>query len=346
MKFFKPNPEKERKRIQKTFRKYLKRKEIKILLLGTSGSGKSTIIQQMKLIYQACSSEDERVAFRSRIFMNIMMSMKALLAAAERMMLPVHPNNIEARDRIMGNEKEIKEHLKRQQLQDLMNLWSDLAIQTAYKRSNEFQLHDSAAYYLNAIRRIGTKGWVPSDQDILHSQVRTVGIIETVLSIEDDDFRIVDVGGIRSKRNQWIHCFQDVSAVIFCVAMSEYDLKLAEDDTTNRMHESLNLFKEICNLPCFQDSLMILFLNKKDLFEEKITRVPLSVCFPEYQGGQVYATSLAYIAHQFLTQNETKKSIYLHVISATDTPQMVEVLDTVRRIVLRQYFNGNSAGIF
>lgn len=48
--------------------------------------------------------------------------------------------------------------------------------------------------------------------------------------------------------------------------MSEYDLKLYEDDTTNRMHESIKLFKEICNTKWFANTSMILFLNKKDLF--------------------------------------------------------------------------------
>lgn len=81
-----------------------------------------------------------------------------------------------------------------------------------------------------------------------------------------------------------MHCFQDVTSVIFCVAMSEYDLKLYEDDTTNRMAESLKLFSDICNSKWFLSTAMILFLNKRDLFEEKIKKVDLSICFPEYNG--------------------------------------------------------------
>ena len=38
-----------------------------------------------------------------------------------------------------------------------------------------------------------------------------------------------DVGGQRSERKKWIHCFEGVTAIIFIVAMSEYDLMLAED---------------------------------------------------------------------------------------------------------------------
>lgn len=53
----------------------------------------------------------------------------------------------------------------------------------------------------------------------------------------------------------------------------------------NRMHESLMLFDSICNNKFFIDTSIILFLNKKDLFGEKIKKSPLTICFPEYTGG-------------------------------------------------------------
>ena len=43
-------------------------------------------------------------------------------------------------------------------------------------------------------------------------------------------FRMFDVGGQRSERKKWIHCFEGVTAIIFCVALSDYDLVLAEDE--------------------------------------------------------------------------------------------------------------------
>ena len=79
-----------------------------------------------------------------------------------------------------------------------------------------------------------------------------------------------DVGGQRSERKKWYRCFTGVTAIIFCTAMSEYDLVLEEDDEVNRMIESMKLFDSICNNRWFTDTSIILFLNKKDLFEEKI----------------------------------------------------------------------------
>lgn len=42
--------------------------------------------------------------------------------------------------------------------------------------------------------------------------------------------RMVDVGGQRSERRKWIHCFESVTSIIFLVALSEYDQVLAECD--------------------------------------------------------------------------------------------------------------------
>ena len=42
--------------------------------------------------------------------------------------------------------------------------------------------------------------------------------------------RMFDVGGQRSERKKWIQCFEGVTAIIFCVALSAYDMLLAEDE--------------------------------------------------------------------------------------------------------------------
>ena len=93
-----------------------------------------------------------------------------------------------------------------------------------------------------------------------------------------------DVGGQRSERKKWIHCFENVTAVIFLAAISEYDQVLVEDDTMNRVQEALTLFDSICNSKWFTSTSMILFLNKIDLFRDKLGKAPLKDYFPDYSG--------------------------------------------------------------
>ena len=52
----------------------------------------------------------------------------------------------------------------------------------------------------------------------------------------------------------------------------------------NRMIESMQLFESICNNRWFINTSIILFLNKTDLFAIKITKSPLTICFPNYTG--------------------------------------------------------------
>jgi len=50
--------------------------------------------------------------------------------------------------------------------------------------------------------------------------------------------RMVDVGGQRSERRKWIHCFENVTSIMFLVALSEYDQVLVESD--NEVRSSLS----------------------------------------------------------------------------------------------------------
>ena len=141
---------------------------------------------------------------------------------------------------------------------------------------------------------------------------------------------MVDVGGQRSERKKWMHCFQDVTAVIFCVALSEYDLKLYEDDETNRMMESLKLFKEICNSRWFVDTSMILFLNKRDLFQDKIQRVMINImkyCLPfnrlilplHFQNILVDVIMIMLLPLSrinFCNKTRTQRSIFIHMVQS------------------------------
>jgi len=306
-------------------------------LLGAGESGKSTIAKQMKILFLTGFSDEERAPYKEIIHSNIIISMRSLMTSISR------DNTVELSDQ---NKKNAQLFLSPDILfvQELTpeighavkELWADENLRKKYSGISEYQLFDSARYYYDAIDRIAADDYLPTDQDVLQSRARTSGITEIQFNVDSVRFRMVDVGGQRSERKKWIHCFQDVTALIFCVAMSEYDQKLYEDETVNRMHESMMLFEEICNCQWFNETAIILFLNKSDLFNEKIQRVDLKVCFPEYDGGCDVKKGTQFLKDKFMELNRNKmKSIYTHITCATNTDNISYVFSAVRDIILR-----------
>lgn len=151
---------------------------------------------------------------------------------------------------------------------------------------------------------------------------------------------MVDVGGQRSERRKWVHCFQDVTAIIFVIAISSYDQVLEEDEKTNRMVEDIKLYKEIADNQWFGETSIILFFNKKDIFEEKLQKgIQLNVCpsFSDYNGKLELSPTTEYIQNVFrnLPANQ-KKPFYPHVTVATDTKNIKHVFDAVRDIIFQK----------
>lgn len=123
-------------------------------------------------------------------------------------------------------------------------------------------------------------------------------------------FSMFDVGGQRSERKKWIHCFEAVKSIIFCVSLSEYDQVLLEESRQNRMIESLVLFESVVNSRWFLRTTVILFLNKIDVFRQKIRKIPLERFFPDYGGGTDLNKAAKYILWRFNQTNRAKLSIY------------------------------------
>ncbi|KAB0801308.1 hypothetical protein PPYR_05662 [Photinus pyralis] len=313
--------------------------EVKLLLLGAGESGKSTIVKQMKIIHETGYSKEECEQYRSVVYSNTIQSLMAIIRAMGQLRLDfADPTRADVARQFFTYASAAEEGELTPELVMLMKkLWADPGVQLCFSRSREFQLNDSAPYYLNALDRISLPNYVPTQQDVLRTRVKTTGIVETDFSFKGLHFKMFDVGGQRSERKKWIHCFEGVTAIIFCVALSGYDLVLAEDEEMNRMVESMKLFDSICNSKWFVSTSIILFLNKKDLFEEKITRSPLTICFPEYTGHNNYEEASAYIRMKFENLNKRKdqKEIYTHFTCATDTNNIQFVFDAVTDVIIK-----------
>ncbi|KAK9351640.1 guanine nucleotide binding protein, alpha subunit [Lipomyces doorenjongii] len=318
----------------------LQRNEIKMLLLGAGESGKSTIIKQMKLIHEGGYSRDERLSFREIIFSNTVQSMKVIVEAMDSLGIGLSDLSNAKRARLvydLPNQIE-GECLPAEIGPAIASLWADEGVQETYRRGREYQLNDSAKYYFDAIERIADPYYIPNDQDVLRSRVKTTGITETTFLIGDLTYRMFDVGGQRSERKKWIHCFENVTTILFLVAISEYDQMLFEDESVNRMHEALTLFESICNSRWFIKTSIILFLNKIDIFKEKIKTSPLRIYFPDYdKDDNDYNHGCEFILNRFVNLNKSDtKQVYTHFTCATDTTQIKFVMAAVNDIIIQE----------
>ncbi|XP_059093307.1 guanine nucleotide-binding protein G(q) subunit alpha isoform X6 [Tigriopus californicus] len=342
--------QKEQKRINAEIERQLKkdkrdaRRELKLLLLGTGESGKSTFIKQMRIIHGSGYTDDDKRGFIKLVFQNIFMAMQSMIRAMDMLKIPYeNGDSSEKADLVRSVDFETVTTFESPYVEAIKDLWNDKGISECYDRRREYQLTDSAKYFIEDVDRIGEPGYLPSEQDILRSRVPTTGIIEYPFDLDGVVFRMVDVGGQRSERRKWIHCFENVTSIIFLVALSEYDQILFESDNENRMEESKALFKTIITYPWFQHSSVILFLNKKDLLEEKIMYSHLVDYFPEYDGPQKDAIAAReFILRMFVDLNpDTEKIIYSHFTCATDTENIrfvfAAVKDTILQLNLKEY---------
>ena len=106
--------------------------------------------------------------------------------------------------------------------------------------------------------------YIPTDQDILRTRVRSTGIVEERFKVKGYVLRVFDVGGQRSERKKWIHCFENVNVLVFVAAICEYDQSLFEDESINRLDESTMLFESIAGSRWFERSAFVLLLNKSE----------------------------------------------------------------------------------
>ncbi|XP_076648634.1 G protein alpha q subunit isoform X6 [Halictus rubicundus] len=341
---------KEQKRINQEIERQLRkdkrdaRRELKLLLLGTGESGKSTFIKQMRIIHGAGYSDDDKRGFIKLVYQNIFMAMQSMIRAMDLLKIEyADSSNIEKAELVRVVDFETVTTFESPYVEAIKDLWADAGIEQCYDRRREYQLTDSAKYYLSDLERIEKPDFLPTEQDILRARAPTTGIIEYPFDLDSIIFRMVDVGGQRSERRKWIHCFENVTSIIFLVALSEYDQILFESENENRMEESKALFKTIITYPWFQHSSVILFLNKKDLLEEKIMHSHLVDYFPEYDGPKLDSVpAREFILKVYLSSNpDPDRMCYSHFTCATDTENIklvfCAVKDTIMQTALKEF---------
>jgi hypothetical protein len=251
---------------------------------------------------------------------NCIEAIQTLLVACDTLQVPLSDATlVDAKEEIIGLNADsvtLNEELGAK----ISNLWKDPGLQTVWNRRSEFWCMDATSYYLQEVERLASEDCEATDDDMIMTRVRTTGIVVTQILEPPYVYQIVDVGGQRSERRKWIHCFDTVKAIIFLEGLAGYNQVLFEDNSMNRMKESMNLFVDVIKNPIFANTPIFVFLNKKDLFETMIQTQPLTVCFPEYDGelGDVQG-ALSFITKKYedlMKEHGGGRQVYVHIIAA------------------------------
>lgn len=353
----------ERKQIQDTLRSRKLDKKMagqkartenvhKLLLLGAGESGKSTLFKQMVMIYgtpeERGMSDDYRETYTEFVLSNVWQNAQVLATQSEEF---GPAETVEGKAAVQFfEEKEVENPIPdeftsftEETETHLRNLWKDEGIQKCYSNRAQFQLNDSAKYFFDQLDTLCQTRYIPSLEDILRVRIRTTGIVQHDFTIEGVKFQMYDVGGQRNERKKWINCFEDVQAVLFVAAISEFDQMLYEEHTTNRMSEALSLFAEISNASYFANSSIILFLNKQDLFKVKIAtkNITDSSCpeLRQFPGNcRDFKETSTYVQQCFVSKYKvpygSNKQLYCHITCATDTNNIKYVFNDVKNIMI------------
>jgi len=335
-------------------------KIIKLLLLGAGGSGKSTLFKQLQFIHKKGFQPKERRGFISHIHGQCIDALQKLIDSCEDRYNDDPQNNKDFKLYNYDDSDDVDDVKNSNDIKDaatfitslkantnlieradvvavMLKLWQNETIQMMFALRNEIAVPDSTEYYFNNMDRITDPNYEPSDEDLLLVRHRTVGMQEKFFTVKDHKFKIVDVGGQRNERKKWIHFFDNVTAVIFVVSLSCYDETTFEEDI-NGMTESISVFDEQVNSRTFSNTSFILFLNKSDLFQDKIKKVPIKTCdnFSAYNGAATdYNENLKFIKEYFEGVNKNKaRDVFQHVTCATNKNNVESVFNDVQTMII------------
>lgn len=316
-----------------------KKKVIKLLLLGTAGSGKTTVLKQMKLLKADGFSDDDRKEFVKIIRKNIAVALTKLIKMTRRSI--VNGKEIAENEALLELSQEVNDKLNTTfddapvKGKAIAEVWSKARTQYGPDGpGSELELND--IHFLDKTEEVFSDSFIPSNDDILRARQSTETITEFSFKDEIKNMTITftDVGGQRALRSRWIGCFEDVTAILFICSLSDYNQTLEECPDRNCLDESTAVFQAMSLLSYFESAPIFLFLNKHDAFLKKVVVKDIAEHHKEYTGGLDADEGLKFIRSKFMTMVKKKKrNIFTHVTTATNTENIEFVWGAVQHVV-------------
>jgi len=243
---------------------------VQLLILGISGSGKTTFSKQMKILHCNGFQDFEVDNFRKIIFRNISSGLhELLLRLSDSGGKLTNEENENAATQIEENPSFT---LTPENIKNVKDLWSDKSLKKIW-RQNINSMHNSHLdYYIQHIDRISQDDYSPSNEDVVRCRQYTIGASTTAYFYGKLWWKLIDVGGQAPERTKWhvIVKENNISAVLYFVSMDEFDVKSELDEDLTKLELSLKVWKDVVESGDFIGNCTLLFFNKMDLFEELI----------------------------------------------------------------------------
>uniref|UniRef100_A0AC35TVC0 G protein alpha subunit n=1 Tax=Rhabditophanes sp. KR3021 TaxID=114890 RepID=A0AC35TVC0_9BILA len=320
------------------------RKRLKILLLGSADSGKSTLNKQMRIIHNNGFNETEALNYSFMIKQNVIDSLHHHALAIKKFDFDIPGQENELYQDFLKNHSALGDADDDEQKQKVDLFMSFTIFKKLYSEKHQFYVPDNTGYLLENIERITGHHYTPTPQDIVQARASTLGVHEIAFDFKNFTIRLIDVGGQKSERRKWLHSFEGVTAVLFITSLCGFDQVLEEDPSINRLDDSLELFKNILNNQFLMKSNVILFMNKTDLFTKKLEFVQLHDYHPMYTGKNEFKPCSEYIEQLFLRDIPSEgRQVYSHFTNATDTENINVMFAAACDIILQN--NLSQAGM-
>ena len=209
----------------------IEKSTIKILILGTGESGKSTVLKQLHIIHTSTFNNDEKRSQIVDIKQNIGEAVWSILSNMDELNYRLASDDLSrlkkyALDNVhlLKLQSQTSSRYQEESGVQLWNaierLWKCQEVKQCAKKGNLFNLIDNAEYFLDRVGLIRRADYLPSEQDILRCRSVTTGVMETYFTLKKINFRVFDVGGQRDQRRKWIQCFNQVTAIVFVADVS------------------------------------------------------------------------------------------------------------------------------
>ncbi|KAJ0120087.1 hypothetical protein J7T55_000940 [Diaporthe amygdali] len=281
--------------------------DIKVLVLGISDSGKSTLQKSMKMAFL-----DDDVPWRRchkpAVYLSLVQNLKAL---ASKTVQHAQANNIDLYNSYPENEADftkcyqlIDEWLHKEaggvsprysfpqsvgsavlylSANEDIRAMHDRLILDPKTQDRDRDVADSTKFFMSSASRIVDPLYIPTCQDVLWTRNMSLGLHEFHYLLDGTLCQFFDVGGTRAERRKWPLEYSSVNSIIFTFDVSCYNQTLFEDSTTNRMTEQLRVWDMLVTLPCFSDTNFIVLFTKIDkVTPSTLEASPFNSLFPDY----------------------------------------------------------------